>query len=38
VGEIIRIKITTDNGEGRKSTISIIGDDGEPIEEIYIEL
>ena len=38
VGEIIRIKITTDNGEGRKSTISTIGDDGEPIEEIYIEI
>lgn len=37
-GEITRIKITTDNGKGKKSTISIIGDDGKPIEEIYIEI
>jgi bla regulator protein blaR1 len=37
-GEITRIKITTDNGKGRKSTISIIGDDNEAIEEIFIEI
>lgn len=37
-GEITRIKITTDNGNGRKSTISIIGDEGQPIEEIYLEI
>lgn len=37
-GEITRIKITTNNGKGSKSSISVIGDDGEPIEEIYIEI
>jgi bla regulator protein blaR1 len=37
-GEITRIKITTDNGKGRKSTISIVGDDNEAIEEIFIEI
>ena len=37
-GEITRIKITTDNGKGKKSTISIIGDDGEPIDEIFMEI
>jgi bla regulator protein blaR1 len=37
-GEITRIKITTNNGKGRKSNISIIGDDDEAIEEIFIEI
>jgi len=37
-GEITRIKITTDNGKGSKSTISSSADDGEPIDDILIEL
>lgn len=37
-GEITRIKITTDNGRGSKSTIEIHGDDGEPIDEILIQI
>ncbi|MEL6811022.1 MAG: hypothetical protein AAFP76_06785, partial [Bacteroidota bacterium] len=37
-GEITRIKIETNNGKGSKSTISAMADDGEPIDDIVIEL
>ncbi|MEM7086621.1 MAG: M56 family metallopeptidase [Bacteroidota bacterium] len=37
-GEITRIKITTNNGKGSKSTISSATDDGEPINDILIEI
>lgn len=37
-GEIVRIKIVTDNGKGNKSTIVTQADDGEPIDEILIDL
>lgn len=36
-GEIVRIKITVNDGKGSKSTISASADDGEPINEIIIE-
>lgn len=37
-GEITRIKITTNNGKGSKSTISSTADDGEAINDILIEI
>jgi hypothetical protein len=37
-GEITRIKITTNNGKGSKSTISSSADDGEAIDDILIEI
>lgn len=37
-GEITRIRITTNNGKGSKSTISAQADDGEAINEILIEI
>jgi len=37
-GEIVRIKITTNDGKGSKSTISSQTDDGAPIEDILIEI
>jgi len=37
-GEITRIKITTNNGKGSKSTISSSADDGEAINDILIEI
>jgi len=37
-GEITRIKITTNNGKGSKSTITSNADDGEAIDDILIEI
>jgi beta-lactamase regulating signal transducer with metallopeptidase domain len=37
-GEITRIKITTDDGTGNRSSVSATADDGEPIREMLIKI
>ncbi|NND61796.1 MAG: hypothetical protein HKN48_01245, partial [Flavobacteriaceae bacterium] len=38
LGEIVRIKIVTSDGKGSKSTVVASADDGEPINDIIIEI